>query len=261
MATDIHPTAVIEAGAVVEDGCRIGAYCVIGANVRLGAGCRLHSHVVVDGHTTVGPGCEIFSFACIGKQTQDLKYKGGVCYVEIGSNTVLREYVTVHAATTAGNTTSIGNDCHILAYNHVAHECKVGNHVIMSNACQLAGHVTVEDAVVFGGLVGVHQFVRIGRMAMMGATSKAVQDIAPYCLADGSPAQPVTINKVGMQRNGRSEDAVSAVTKAFRILFRSSLTLEAALTQLEQEYPNVAEVKDMIQFARTSERGLARPKP
>ena len=260
MATEIHATAVIEPGAVLGDGCRIGPYCVVGAHVQIGAGTRLHSHVVIDGYTKLGDHCEVFSFACLGKQTQDLKYKGGISYVEIGNGTTLREYVTVHAATTAGNKTVIGDRCHILAYCHIAHECQLGNGIIMSNCTHLAGHVTVEDSVVFGGMGGVHQFVRIGKMSMIGATGKVVQDIVPFSLADGAPAVPVTINKVGMQRNGRSEETISAVTRAFKVLFRSNLTVEAALAQLEAEFAGVPEVADMVRFARASERGLARPK-
>lgn len=260
MSADLHPTAVVAATAVLGEGCRIGPYCVVGGDVRIGDGTRLHEHAVVDGHTTIGRECEIFPFACIGKQTQDLKYAGGVAFVEIGARTTLREYVTVHAATVSGGRTVVGSDCHILAYCHIAHECLLGNGIVMSNATQLAGHVTVEDDVVFGGMAGVHQFVRIGRMAMVSATAKVVQDVVPFCLVDGHPALPVTVNKIGMQRHGLSRQVITTVEDAFRTLFHSNLTLDAAVAELRNRGGDSAEVQQMLAFVESSERGLARPK-
>ncbi len=260
MSAEIHQTAIIAPGAEIGPDCVIGPYSVVGPNVRLGAGTRLHEHVVVDGHTTLGTECEVFSFACVGKQTQDLKYKNEVSYVEIGDRTTLREYVTVNAATAEGARTVVGNDCHILAYSHIAHECRLGSGIIMSNGTQLAGHVEIEDHVVFGGLGGVHQFVRIGRMSMISATAKVVQDIVPYCLADGNPALPATVNRIGLQRHGASNDTIRAVGRAYKILFRGNLKLEDALAQLRETFPDCAEVQHMTEFAASSERGLARPK-
>lgn len=258
--SSIHPLAVIDPGAAIGDGCVIGPFCYIGGGVRLGAGTRLHSHVVVDGNTTVGANGEIFSFACIGKQTQDLKYKGGKAYVEIGARTTLREYVTVHASTTDGGKTVIGNDCHILAYCHLAHDCILGDHVIMSNNTQLAGHVIIEEHAVFGGMVAVVQFVRIGRYAMVGATAKVVQDIAPYTLADGSPAEPVTVNKVGLERNGFTPEQIRVLAQAYKVFFRSNLRQDEALARLRTEFPDSPDVAHFIAFVQASQRGLARPK-
>lgn len=260
MGRTIHSTAIISPEAAIGEDCSIGPYCVVGEDVTLGAGTRLHEHVSVDGHTTVGERCEIFPFASVGKRTQDLKYGGGTAYVEIGHDTTLREYVTVNAATAAGEKTIIGNHCNILAYCHIAHECILGDHVIMSNATQLAGHVIVEDHVVFGGIGGVHQFVRIGAMSMISATAKVVQDVLPFCLVDGNPAVPVTINKVGLERNGKSPEVIDIVQKAYRTIFRANLTIEAAVTQLREAYPDVEEVERIVRFAEASERGLARPK-
>ena len=260
MATEVHPTAVVGKNAIVGNNCSIGPYSVIGDHVQLGAGTRIHSHVVLDGHTRLGENCEVFSFACLGKQTQDLKYDGGTAYVEIGEGTTLREYVTVNAATADGAKTVIGKNCHILAYCHIAHDCQLGNHVIMSNSTQLAGHVTIGDNAVFGGLAGVHQFVRIGQMAMISATAKAVQDVMPFCLVDGSPAALVSVNKIGMRRHGKSDEVILAVNKAYKIFFRSNLTVEKAVEMLEVECVGVAEVDEMIKFARKCERGLARPR-
>ncbi|MBT4815780.1 MAG: acyl-ACP--UDP-N-acetylglucosamine O-acyltransferase, partial [Lentisphaerae bacterium] len=189
-----------------------------------------------------------------------LKYDGGTAYVEIGHDTTLREYVTVNAATATGERTAIGNHCHVLAYCHIAHECILGDHVIMSNATQLAGHVIVEDHVVFGGMGGVHQFVRIGTMVMVSATAKVVQDVLPFCLVDGNPAVPVTINKVGLERNGKSPETIDAIQKAYRTVFRANLTVDAAVNQLREAYPGVEEVERIAHFAETSERGLSRPK-
>jgi UDP-N-acetylglucosamine acyltransferase len=259
MSAQIHPTAVIEPGAEIGPECEIGPYCVIGPQARLGAACRLHAHVVIDGLTSLGPGCELFSFACIGKRTQDLKWKGGTAAVEIGARTTLREYVTVHASTLDGGRTVVGSDCNILAYCHVAHDCVLGDRVIMSNLCHLAGHVTVEERAVLGGMVAVVQFVRVGRLAMVGATSKVVQDIAPFALVDGSPAAPVSINKIGMERNGFSAERIQEMARAHKIFFRAGLRAEEALARLRAEFPNNPDVALFIAFAQASERGLARP--
>jgi UDP-N-acetylglucosamine acyltransferase len=259
MSATIHPLAVIAPGAVIGDGCTIGPFCCIGPDVRLGPGCHLHEHVVVDGHTTVGAACQFFSFACIGKQTQDLKWQGGTAYVEIGSRTTLREYVTVHASSFDGGKTVVGADCSILAYSHIAHDCLIGDHVVMSNGCQIAGHVTVEDHVVFGGLAGVVQFARIGRLAMVGAMAKAVQDITPFTLVEGAPAEPRIINKIGMERAGLSAAAIQAIHKTFKIFFRSGLPVADALAKIEAEFPGVPEVAQFVAFVRTAKRGVARP--
>ena len=200
------------------------------------------------------------SFACIGKQTQDLKYAGGTAYVEIGDNSTFREYVTVNASTADGGRTIVGSHCHILAYSHIAHDCIVGDHVIMSNATQIAGHVVIQEHAVFGGVGGVHQFVKIGCMAMVGATAKVVQDVAPFCLVEGNPAVPVSVNKIGMRRNGKSEEVIKAVVQAYRLLFRSNLTVEAAAEQIRDKCGGSAEIQHLIEFIQTSERGLARPK-
>jgi UDP-N-acetylglucosamine acyltransferase len=254
----VHSTAVIHPGAQIEDGCEIGPYCVIGQHVVLGARCRLHSHVVIDGHTRLGNENEIFPFASIGLKTQDLKWKGGATRTEIASGNTFREYVTIHSATGEGEVTSIGSHNHILAYCHVAHNCSLGNHIIMSNVATLAGHVVVEDHAVVGGLAAVHQFCRIGRMAMIGGCSKVVQDVPPFMMADGNPAETRTVNKVGMERNGLSEEAQSALRQAYKILFREKLTISNALARIEEELPKLPEIQHLIQFVRTSERGISK---
>jgi len=251
-------TAIIHPQAQIGSECEIGPFCVIGQNVTLGDHCRLHSHVVIDGHTRLGSGNEIFPFASIGLKTQDLKWKGGVTRTEIGDGNTFREYVTVHSATGDGETTRIGSRNTILAYCHVAHNCTLGNGIIMSNVATLAGHVIVEDCAVVGGLAAVHQFCRIGKMAMIGGCSKVVQDVPPFMIADGNPAETRTVNKVGMERHGVSEEAQNALRQAYKVLFREGLTIPNALAKIEKELPAPAEIQHLIHFIRSSERGISK---
>ncbi|MGA3284158.1 MAG: acyl-ACP--UDP-N-acetylglucosamine O-acyltransferase [Verrucomicrobiota bacterium] len=254
----IHSSAIVHPKAQISSGCEIGPYCVIGEHVALGDGCKLHSHVVLDGHTKLGKENEIFPFASIGLKTQDLKWKGGVTRTEIGDGNTFREYVTVHSATGDGEVTCVGSRNHILAYCHVAHNCTLGDHIIMSNVATLAGHVTVEDYAVIGGLAAVHQFCRIGKLAMIGGCSKVVQDVPPFMIADGNPAETRTINKVGIERNGISEEVQNALRQAYKILFREGLTISNALAKIESELPPLPEIKHLLQFIRTSERGISK---
>ena len=254
----IHPSAVIHPRARVGDGCEVGPYCVIGEHVELGAGCQLISHVVIDGHTKLGARNEIFPFASIGLKTQDLKWKGGLTRTEIGDDNTFRECVTIHSATGDGAVTKVGSKNHILAYSHVAHDCKLGSNIIMSNVATLAGHVTVEDYAVVGGLAAVHQFCRVGKMAIIGGCSKVVQDVPPFMLADGNPAETRTVNKVGLERNGVSEEAQAALRAAYKILFREGLTIPNALAKVEKELPKLPEILHLIQFVKTSERGISK---
>jgi UDP-N-acetylglucosamine acyltransferase len=254
----IHPSAVIHPKAKLGASCEVGPYCVIGENVRMGDGCKLHSHVVIDGHTKFGKGNEIFPFASIGLKTQDLKWQGGITRTEIGDGNTFREYVTIHSATGDGEVTRVGSHNHILAYCHIAHNCTLGDKIIMSNVATLGGHVAVEDHAVIGGLAAIHQFCRIGKMAIIGGCSKVVQDVPPFMLADGNPAETRTINKVGMERNGVSEEAQKALKLAYKILFRAQLTIPNALTKIEKKLPPLPEIKHLVQFIRASERGISK---
>jgi len=254
----IHPTAIVHSKSQLGANCEVGPYCVIGEHVTLGEGCKLHSHVVIDGHTRLGKRNEIFPFASIGLKTQDLKWKGGVTRTEIGDDNTFREYVTVHSATGDGETTIVGAHNHILAYCHLAHNVTLGNHNIMSNVATLAGHVTVEDYAVIGGLVAIHQFCRIGRLAMVGGCSKVVQDVPPFMMADGNPAETRTINKVGLERNGVSEEGRAALKLCYKILFREGLTISNALIKIEKDVPPLPEVQHLLNFVRTSERGISK---
>ncbi|MDA0751964.1 MAG: acyl-ACP--UDP-N-acetylglucosamine O-acyltransferase [Verrucomicrobia bacterium] len=253
----IHPTAIIHPSAEIGPDCEIGPFCVIGENVRLGRGNRLHSHVVIDGFTSLGEENEIFPFAAIGTRTQDLKWKGGVTHTEIGNRNTIRENVTIHSATSDGDKTVIGSNNHLLAYVHIAHDVQLGNHIIMSNVATLAGHIVVEDHVVIGGLGAVHQFCRIGRYAIIGGCSKVVQDVPPFMLADGNPARSRTVNKVGLERNGFSDEVQQSLKKAYKILFRSGLTTKNAVDQIEKELPDNAEIQHLVEFMRASQRGVA----
>ena len=253
----IHNTAVIHPKASIGDACEIGPYCVIGEHVVLGKGCKLHSHVVIDGHTKLGDENEIFPFASIGLKTQDLKWKGGVTRTEIGDRNTFREYVTIHSATGDGEVTTVGSHNHVLAYCHLAHNVTLGSHIIMSNCATLAGHVTVEDHAVIS-IAAVHQFCRVGKMSMIGGYSKISQDVPPFMLVDGNPAATRTINKIGLERNGVSEAAQTALRQAYKILFREGLTISNALARIEADLPPLPEIAYLVNFVRTSERGISK---
>jgi UDP-N-acetylglucosamine acyltransferase len=255
----IHPTAVVSSKAQIGSDCEIGPYCVIGADVKLGAGCWLHSHVVLDGLTTIGQGNRFYPHACIGLQTQDLKWQAGnKCRLEIGDDNTFRESVTVHTATGDGLKTIIGSHNNFLAYSHVAHDCAIGSHVIFSNVGTIAGHVTVEDYAIVGGLAAVHQFCRIGRMAIIGGCSKVVQDVPPFMMADGNPAQVRTVNKVGMERRGISSEVHEHIRQAFKLLFKSDLTVAGALEKIRATLPRSPELDHLVAFVTSSQRGISR---
>lgn len=254
----IHPTAVIHPSARIGAGCHIGPYCVIGGSVTLGDDCHLHSHVVIDGHTTLGRKNEVFPFASIGLKSQDLKWNGGTTSTRIGDENTFREYVTIHSATSDGDATIVGSHNHILAYCHIAHDVVLGDHIVMSNVGTLAGHVRVEDHAIIGGLAAVHQFCRIGKMSIIGGCSKVVQDVPPFMLVDGNPAETRTVNKVGLERNGVSVEAQNALRQAYKILFREGLTISNALARIQAELPPLEEVRHLISFARASSRGISK---
>ena len=254
----IHPTAIVHPKANVAPSCDIGPYCVIGENVTLGDNCRLHSHVVVDGHTRLGRENEIFPFAAIGMKTQDLKFRGGRPRLEIGDHNVFREGTTIHCATNDGEATVIGSHNLFIIHAHVAHDCILGDHIIMSGFSWLAGHCVVEDYAVFAGYVAVHQFCRIGKLSMMGGCSKIVQDVAPFMIVDGNPGETRTINKVGLERAGVGEAAQNALKRAYKILFREGLAMTNALAKIESELPALPEIKHLVQFIRASERGISK---
>ena len=256
--SEVHSTAVIEEGAQIDEGCHIGPYCIIGKNVTLGKSCSLHSHIVIDGHTEVGDENVFYPFTSIGLKTQDLKWKGGGARTRIGDHNTIREHVTIHSGTDEGDATVIGSHNNLLAYTHVAHDCQLGDHIVMSNVATLAGHVTVEDRAIIGGLAAVHQFCRIGTMSIIGGCSKVVQDVPPYMMADGNPAATRTLNKEGLKRNKVAEETQAALKQAHRILFRENLTVSNAIEKTGAEVPASPELEHLLDFIQSSERGIAK---
>jgi UDP-N-acetylglucosamine acyltransferase len=258
MGALIHPTALIEPGAELGADVELGAYAFVGRSVVLGAGTRLHHHASVEGNTVMGAQCEVFPYACIGGKTQDLKFKGGNPGLRIGERNVFREYVTVHCATFEGGVTRLGSDNVLLASCHVAHDCALGNHIVMSNGAMLAGHVMIEDRVVIGGYGGIHQFCRLGSFAMLSATAKLVHDLPPYFIADGTPAEVRAINRVGLERNGFTAEQLDRVKQIYRILYREGLNRSQALEKLASSpQAESEEFQRVLNFAKSSERGLA----
>lgn len=255
---NIHPTAIIDETAILGENNTIGAYCIVGPGVKLGDNNILRPHAVIEANTEVGDGNEFFQFCSIGAKTQDLKYVGEPTYAKIGSNNTFRECVTIHRGTAPDEYTIVGDGCNLLAYTHVAHNCILGNRIIMSNGVQLAGHVEVDDAAIIGGMTGVHQFCKIGSMVMVGGNSKVVQDVMPFVIYDGSPGKPRIINKIGLERNGRSKEEVREVNRAFKIIFRSDLKLEDAVEKIKSELNLTDDIKTMLEFIEKSDRGLSR---
>lgn len=231
MTTLIHPTAVIHPGAELHPTVQVGAYAVIGEKVKVGAGTMIGAHVVLDGRTEIGLGNQIFPGAAIGLEPQDLKYDGSLSLVKIGDRNLIREYVTINRATRSDEVTVIGNDNMLMAYVHVAHNCVIENRVIIANSVALAGHVHIETGARFGGMLGVHQFVRIGRLAMVGGMSRIERDVPPYMLVEGNPSRVRSLNLVGLKRAGVSD--LAPLKKAFRLLYRSGLTLNEAIAQFD----------------------------
>ena len=256
--TNIHPTAIISESARLGENVIIGPYSVIGDEVEIGDGSIIGPHAVIERWTTLGKGCRIFQFASVGAEPQDLKFKGEQSCTVIGDRTTIREGATIHRATGEGNETRIGSDCLLMAYIHIAHNCTLGNHVIMSNLASCSGHAIVEDRVVIGGMAGVHQFVKIGRNAMVGGMSKLVQDVVPYTLVDGHPAKVVGLNNVGISRAGIPLESRRLIKKAYKILYRSGLSLAEAIAVIEQEVDSCEEVEHFLRFLRNAERGICR---
>lgn len=257
MADRIHPTAVIEDGAELGADVQIGPFCTIGAGVRLGDGCRLMSHVVLSGETTIGSGNRFFPFATVGVEPQDLKFKGEVTRLEIGSGNTFRESCTVHVGTGGGGgVTRIGNDNFLMAYAHIAHDCQLGDGIIMANAATLAGHVTIMDRAMVGAFSGVHQFCRVGREAFVGGYSVITQDAMPYILTVGNRATSHGINTLGLKRRGVPAETLTALRNAYRAIFRSKLGREEGLAQARQEWGDVPHVDELIRFITESERGV-----
>ncbi len=254
--SQIHPTAIVDKGAILGNNVQVGPYAVIGSNCRLEDDVVIKAHVVLDGNTTVGQGTTIWPHAVIGTKTQDLKFRGETTYVEIGKKCEIREFVTINSSCGEGTVVKVGDSCLIMAYCHVAHNCEIGNRVIMANNATLAGHVTVDDFAVIGGLSAVHQFSRVGRYAMVGGMSRVTHDVPPFTIGAGSPYHLGGLNLVGLKRNGVSLETRKLLSQAFRAVFRSGLRLEEALLFIENEMEQIPEITHWLAFCRSSKRGL-----
>jgi len=257
----IHPTAVIDPGAQLGAEVKIGPYCVVGPNVKLGDRVELKSHVVVEGHTTIGEDTVVYPFASLGHAPQDLKYKGEASELIIGKRNKIREHVTMNPGTATGAMkTVVGDDCLFMMSTHVAHDCIVGNGVILANNATLAGHVEVGDYAILGGLSAVLQWVRIGAHAMIGGMSAVDREVIPFGLVKGERAELVGLNYVGLERRGFSKEQVQKMLKAFKIMFNEDGALADRLAQVANDYQEEPTVMKMVNFARAEGRSLLTPK-
>jgi UDP-N-acetylglucosamine acyltransferase len=257
----IDPRAVVQEGAEIHPTAEVGAYAVVGPNVKVGAGTVIGPHAVIEGWTTIGEDCRIFSHAAVGFPPQDLKYKGERTTLTIGDRTMVREFASVHIGTEGGGgATRVGSDCLLMACSHVAHDCTLGDHVILANAATLAGHVTVDDWVIVGGLTAVHQFARLGEHSMIGGCSAVPMDVPPYVTASGNRAKLYGLNTVGLKRRGFDDDSVKALKRAYRVLFQSEEPMVDLVEQVKQtdEYRHSPEVRKLVEFIEKSERGVTR---
>lgn len=259
MSTKIHPTAIVEDGAQLGRNVQVDAFSFVGKKAKIGDCTRIHHHASVEGDVTLGSNNEVFPYSLIGGLTHDLKFRGGCPKLSIGDGNVFREYVTAHVATNDGEITTIGSDNVFLAYSHIAHDCDVGNNIVMSSHSALGGHVVVDDYANIGWGSGVHQFCKIGKYSMLSACSKLVQDTPPYMLADGSPAEVRSINKVAMDRAGFSPQELDLVKSLFKLLYKSDLNRSQALQQIKLKFADTESkiADEIISFIEASERGIA----
>jgi UDP-N-acetylglucosamine acyltransferase len=256
----IHPTAIVDPKAEIGEGVEIGPYSVLEKDIVIGEGTKIGPHVVIREGTRIGKRCQIFQFNSIGEAPQAFAYKGEKTSLLIGDQNIFREFVTLHRGTPhGGGKTVIGNGNYFMAYSHVAHDCNIGNQVVMANGATLGGHILIEDYAIIGGLVAIHQFCRVGTHAFIGGLSGISLDIPPYMLASGSRAKLFGFNTVGLKRHRFSEETLRALKKAYRIIFRSALTLEKAMERVEEdEISQIPEVQHLIDFIKNSKRGISR---
>ncbi|OFX17868.1 MAG: acyl-[acyl-carrier-protein]--UDP-N-acetylglucosamine O-acyltransferase [Armatimonadetes bacterium RBG_16_58_9] len=254
--TDIHSTALVDPSAEIGIGVAIGAYSVIGENVRIGDGTRIDPHVVIECNTTLGRNCSVMSGAVLGGAPQDYKFKGERTYLRIGDNNVIREFVTIHRASGEGESTVIGDNNMLMAYCHIGHNCDIGGNITMANYVGICGHVLIEDRVVFGGIVGVHQKVRVGKLAMVGGFSKVVQDVPPFSMTDGRPAEVCDLNVIGLRRSGVSSKVRADLKQAYKLLYRSDLNPSQALEAIESQLEPSDELTYLLDFIRNIRHGF-----
>ncbi len=258
MGVKIHPTAIVHPEAQLDEDVKVGPYAVVDKNVKIGKSTCIEGFAQILGYTQIGKNCHIFPYAVIGSVPQDLKYKGEKSFVVIGDNNTIREFVTINPGTEKGSSTIVGNNNLIMAYSHIAHNCKIGNNNILANVATLAGHVEIEDRVVIGGLVAIHQFCRVGSFSIIGGCSKVVQDVPPYSLCDGHPAKVRGINIVGLKRAGFSKEKIEIIRKAYKIIFFENHTFSVARQIILKELPLLEEINKLLDFISSSKRGIAR---
>jgi UDP-N-acetylglucosamine acyltransferase len=255
----IHETAMVNSGAEIDSNVEIGAYSIIGDNVTIGSGTLIGPHVVIDPFVTIDRNCRIFQYAAIGAVPQSLKFDGEETCVKIGDGTIIREFVTIHRGTGfGGGITEIGEGSFLMAYTHIAHDCRVGRKVVMANNATLAGHITIGDNATIGGLTAIHQFVKIGEYAFVGGKSAVVKDVPPYVIAAGDRAELHGLNSVGLKRHGFTPATLSILKKTYRIIFRIGLTINEAVERVKAEVEQIPEVVNFIDFIRSSQRGVTR---
>ncbi|MDH5759111.1 MAG: acyl-ACP--UDP-N-acetylglucosamine O-acyltransferase [Gemmatimonadota bacterium] len=252
----VHPSAIVHPLATLGEGVEVGPWAIIGPDVVVGARTEIGPRVLIEKDTTVGEDCRIANGAVLGTDPQDTKYRGERSFLTVGDRTVIREFATLNRGTAAVGRTTVGNDCLLMSYTHVAHDCRLDDHVILSNAVNMAGHVHIEEWAIIGGLTPIHQFARIGAHAFVGGGSRIAQDVAPYCRVAGSPPRLFGLNTVGMERREFSVEVRVALKQAYRILFKSKAVLSKALERVEEEVAPLPEVRHLVEFVRTSERGI-----
>ncbi len=256
--TGIHPTALVDSNAEIAPDVAIGPYSIIEDGVKIAQGTHISSHVRICKGTTIGASCSVYQGAVIGTQPQDLKFGGEESYVTIGNNTTIREYATINRATSDSYYTRIGDNCLLMAYSHVAHDCHIGNNVILANSVNLAGHVTIEDFVGIGGLTPVHQFTHIGSHCFIGGGLRVNKDVPPYILAMGEPLTFGGLNTIGLKRRGFSDDTLKQLKNAFHVLYRENLTINEAIQKIKSDINNVPEIDHLVAFLEKSDRGIVR---
>jgi UDP-N-acetylglucosamine acyltransferase len=255
----IHPTAIVSPKATIGDNVTIGPFAIVGDHVTINTGTTVANHAVIDPYVEIGSDCHIFQFASVGATPQSLKFKGEETWTKIGNRTIIREFVTINRGTAdGGGITQIGDDCLLMAYVHIAHDCILGNRVVMANSAGLAGHVVIGNHVTVGAFSGIHQFVRIGDHAFIGGKSLLVKDIVPYVLAQGDRATLHGLNTVGLKRQGFTPETIKQLKKTYRIIFRIGLTLNEAIERVAADVDPIPEVNAFIDFIKSSERGLTR---
>ncbi|MAQ42926.1 MAG: acyl-[acyl-carrier-protein]--UDP-N-acetylglucosamine O-acyltransferase [Candidatus Marinimicrobia bacterium] len=252
----MYKNSIISPKSNIDTSVEIGPFCIIEDNVSINKNCKIHSHVIIKSGTSIGQDCEIFSGAVLGEVPQDLKYNNEETKLKIGKNNIIREYVTIHRGTADRKITEVGNNCMLMAYSHIAHDCIIKNNVILSNGVQVGGHVDIDDFVIVGGATPIHQFCKLGKFSFIGGGYRVVQDVPPYIKAMGEPLKYFGVNSIGLSRNQFSSDQISLIKKVYKILYRSEYNISQAVDILNNNYSGNEQVNEIINFIDNSNRGI-----